>query len=142
LFFCFLHINTNAQVTEDFNDGDFTVNPTWAGNPSNWIVNPSGQLQSNDTIANSIFYLSTANTLANSAQWEFDVQLAFNTSSANYVDAFLTATYSDLTDVNTTGYFVRLGNTDDEISLYRKDTGGTITKIIDGINGVLTGETM
>lgn len=137
LLFCFLKINTNAQFIEDFNDGNFSANPTWAGDSSSWIINPSGQLQSNDTIANSIFYLSTANTLANSAQWEFDVQLAFNTSSANYVDAFLTASYSVLTDINTTGYFIRIGNTNDEISLYRKDAGGTITKIIDGINGVL-----
>ncbi len=37
----------------------------------------------------------------------------------------------------TTGYFVRIGNTNDEICLYRKDNGGVITKIIDGADGVL-----
>jgi hypothetical protein len=57
-----------------------------------------------------------------------------NTSGLNYTDVFLTASTSDLTSNSTTGYFVRIGNTDDEIALYRKD-GATSTKIIDGTNG-------
>ncbi|HEX4373347.1 MAG TPA: lamin tail domain-containing protein [Puia sp.] len=129
--------NLHAQFTDNFNDGDFTANPVWTGNAADWIVNSSSQLQSNNTVANSNFYITTPNTLAVSAQWELYTQLAFNTSSANYADIFLTATASDLTSNNTTGYFVRIGNTDDEISLYRKDAGGIITKIIDGVNGIL-----
>ncbi len=125
-----------SQFTDNFNDGDFTTNPAWIGNTADWTVNPSQQLQSNNTVANSAYYLSTASTLATMAEWEFFVQLTFNTSSANYVDVFLTASQSDLTLANTTGYFVRIGNTDDEIALYRKDAGGAITKIIDGVNGV------
>jgi hypothetical protein len=111
--------NLHAQFTDNFNDGDFTANPVWTGNAADWIVNSSSQLQSNNTVANSNFYITTPNTLAVSAQWELYTQLAFNTSSANYADIFLTATASDLTSNNTTGYFVRIGNTDDEISLYR-----------------------
>ena len=72
-------------------------------------------------VANSTFYISTANTLATAAQWELYVDLAFNTSSANYVDIYLTASQNDLTQNTTTGYFVRLGSTNDNISLYRKD---------------------
>jgi len=126
-----------AQISENFNDGDFTNNPTWIGNTADFIVNTAFQLQSNNTVANSTFYLSTINELSTSAQWEFWVRLAFNPSSANYVDAYLTASASDLGLNSTTGYFVRIGNTDDEISLYRKDANGTITKIIDGVNGIL-----
>ncbi|MEO6720697.1 MAG: lamin tail domain-containing protein, partial [Ferruginibacter sp.] len=70
------------------------------------------------------------------AQWEINVTLTFNTSSANYVDVFLMASASDLSATTTSGYFVRVGNTDDEISLYRKAIGGAITKIIDGVNGI------
>ncbi|RYY53523.1 MAG: hypothetical protein EOO05_21020, partial [Chitinophagaceae bacterium] len=55
----------------------------------------------------------------------------------NYVDVYLTASASDLNQPATSGYFVRLGNTDDEICLYRKDVNGTSTKLIDGVNGVL-----
>ena len=127
---------SQAQFTESFTDGNFTANPTWIGDASDWIINSSFQLQSNDTIANDVFYLSTANTLATSAEWDLYLKLAFNTSSANYVDIYLTASASDITQSSTTGYFIRLGGTNDDICLYRKDASGS-TKIIDGVNGIL-----
>jgi hypothetical protein len=128
---------SKAQLSESFNDGDFTNNPTWTGDTSQWLVNSSLQLQSNDTVKNGSFYISTANTLSFNTQWELYVNLTFNTSSANYVDIYLAASASDLTDKNTTGYFVRLGGTKDDICLYRKDTAGVITKLIDGVDGTL-----
>lgn len=135
---CFLFCMTGyCQFTENFNDGDFTTNPAWVGNTSDWTVNPSLQLQSNNTVASSTFYLSTASTMATTAQWEFYCQITFNPSGANYIDVYLTASASDISLAATTGYFVRIGNTDDEISLYRKDAGGTVVKIIDGVNGIL-----
>jgi len=80
-----------AQLTDDFSDGDFSSNPAWTGNTSSWTVNTALRLQSNNTTANSSFWLSTPSKLATSAQWELYVQLAFNTSSANYVDIYLAA---------------------------------------------------
>src|SRR5882757_498686 len=130
-------IEAKAQLNENFNDGNFTVNPAWVGGTGDWLVNPAFQLQSNNTIANSSYHLSTASILATMAQWEFYSQLTFNPSSANYVDVYLTASASDITQVSTSGYFVRIGSTDDDICLYRKDAPGTITKLIDGINGIL-----
>ena len=88
---------TNAQVVDNFTDGNFTSSPAWVGNTADWIVNPALQLQSNNTVVNGTFYLSTANTLATVAQWEFYCNLTFNTSSTNYADVFLTASASDLT---------------------------------------------
>ena len=125
----------DAQFTDNFTDGNFTANPTWVGNTADWVVNPALQLQSNNTVANSSFYLSTASTLATTAQWDFYCNLSFNTSGANYADVYLTASASDLTLNATSGYFVRIGNTLDEIALYRKDASGTVTKIIDGVDG-------
>ena len=133
----FVSVTTNAQLSENFSDGDFTGNPAWSGGTSDFIVNSYLQLQSNNTVANSNYFISTPNSLATSVQWEMYIQLAFNPSSANYVDVYLTASTSDLTLNTTTGYFVRIGNTNDEICLYRKDNGGVITKIIDGADGVL-----
>ena len=129
-------LSGRAQLTENFSDGDFTNNPAWTGGTTDWIVNPFFQLQSNNTVVNSTYYLSTANGLATTAQWDFFCSLSFNPSSANYVDVFLTASAGDLTQAATTGYFVRMGGTDDEISLFRKDNG-SVTKIIDGTNGIL-----
>lgn len=128
---------TQAQVSDNFTDGTFTANPTWVGNTADWIVNPAFQLQSNNSIANSTFYLSTASTLATTAQWDFYCNLSFNPSGANFADVFLTASASNLSLTTTTGYFVRIGNTQDEIALYKKDAAGVVTKIIDGVDGVL-----
>ncbi len=127
---------TFSQLVESFSDGNFTSNPTWVGNTADWIVNPSLQLQSNNMVANSTFYLSTASTLSTVAQWDFYCNLAFNTSSTNYADIYLTASASNISLTTTSGYFVRIGNTLDEICLYKKDATGAITKIIDGVDGV------
>lgn len=127
----------NAQFTDNFSDGDFSANPAWSGNTGDWTVNASLQLQSNNTVANSNFYLSTASTLSNTAQWEFWCQITFNPSSANYIDVYLTASAADVTQNSTTGYFVKIGNTSDEISLYRKNANGTSTLLIDGADGIL-----
>ncbi len=127
-----------AQVNESFADGNFTANPSWVtSNAADWIVNPSLQLQSNNTTANSTFWISTPSSLATTAQWDFWVRLAYNPSSTNLVDVYLTASGPDLSLNSTTGYVVRIGNTDDEIALYRKDNSGAFVKIIDGVNGVL-----
>ncbi len=139
LFFAFilLNIKANSQFIDNFNDGNYTSNPTWTGNSSDWIINPVLQLQSNNVVASSNFYITTTNALATTAQWEFWCQITFNPSSTNYIDFYLTASASDITLSATTGYYVRVGNTNDEISLYRKNANGTSTILIDGIDGVL-----
>ena len=122
-----------AQVSEDFTDGDFTSNPSWSGSPGAWTIT-LGQLQSQHALANSSFYLSTSSHLALSVEWEFFVRMGFNSSSSNYVDVFLTASLPDLSDATNRGYFLRIGNTSDELALYRKDSSAS-HKIIDGIDG-------
>ena len=134
---CFLFYTKGyGQFSDNFADGDLSSNPVWTGNTADWTVNNALQLQSNNNLTNSTFYVSTASAMATTAQWVFYCQMAFNPSSANYVDVYLTASAGDLTASSTTGYFVRIGNTDDEISLYRKEAGAVV-KIIDGINGIL-----
>jgi len=132
-----ISVSLHAQLSENFNDGDFKTNPGWTGDTSSFVINTALQLQSNSFIQNSTFYLATPNYQCASTQWEYWMRLAFNPSSANYVDTYLVASDSNLSGQKTVGYFVRTGNTDDEISLYRKDSNGIITKIIDGENGTL-----
>ncbi len=75
-----------AQVQDDFADGDLTNNPEWTpDNAANWVV-VSNQLRSNSATLSSSFYITTPSAKATNAQWEFWINLAFNTSGANYVD--------------------------------------------------------
>lgn len=123
----------NAQITDNFSDGDFTANPTWTlGSVTDFSVG-AGQLKSANTTTNSSFYISTTNTLTSNCTWEFWVNLQFATSGSNYVDAYLISDNANLLASNINGYFVRIGNTSDDISLY-KSTAGTQTVIIDGVN--------
>lgn len=122
-----------SQVIDNFSDGDFTNNPVWGGETTEWEV-LSGQLHGIDSLANDTFYLSTPSAVAVPAQWEFWVNLKYNTSSLNYVKVFLASDSADLTKT-TNGYYIQIGNTADEISLYEK-SGATSTKIIDGADGV------
>ncbi len=131
VIFTFLSISMFAQFTDDFSDGDFTSNPAWVGNTSDFIVNASNELQLNgNSVDGGTNYLSTASESFYDASWEFLVKLDFNPSGSNYCDIYLSANTSELTAA-TQGYFVKIGNTADEISLYRKDNSGS-TMIIDG----------
>ena len=121
-----------AQFTDDFTDGDFTNNPTWSGDAGLFTVT-AGELNSQNTGANN-YYLSTPSTLAANAQWDFFFNMQFGTSGANYVDVYLISDVADVTNPND-GYFVRIGGTPDEVSLY-KIVGGTPTILIDGPDGI------
>jgi len=123
----------SAQISETFTDGDYTSNPTWTvSSATDFSVNV-GQLKSANTTTNSAFYISTTNTLTSNCTWEFWVNLQFATSGANYVDVYLISDNSNLLASAINGYFVRIGNTSDDISLY-KSTAGTPSVIIDGVN--------
>mgnify|MGYP005849458711 CR=1 FL=1 len=134
----FLHLISTAQLSDNFDDNDFTNNPTWSGNDTVFTiatVSGNNMLRSNSQTPSNTFYLSTPSTLVNDCQWEFFVNLQFNTSSTNFVDIYLVSNSADLKAASFNGYFVRIGNTADEISLYRR-TGSTNTIIINGTDGI------
>ena len=122
-----------GQFVDDFSDGDFTANPTWTPDvPTNWSV-AGNQLRSNSATASSAFSISTPSAQALNAQWEFYINLQFNTSSANFVDIYLSSSNASMVGAN--GYFVRIGGTPDEVSLY-KSTAGVATLLINGTDDV------
>jgi len=136
----FLCLFSQAQISENFSDGDFTSNPTWTVSaPTDFSVN-AGQLKSANTTTNSAFYISTTNTLTSNCTWEFWVNLQFATSGANYVDAYLISDNSNLLASTINGYFVRIGNTSDDICLY-KSNAGTQSILIDGVNSSVASST-
>ncbi|MFC5269163.1 lamin tail domain-containing protein [Adhaeribacter terreus] len=130
---------TPAQLLETFSDGNFTTNPTWSGDVNLFTVNAVNQLQSNGPAATATGYLATPSQVNIGAEWEFWVNLKFATSSGNLAEVYLMSDVPNLAG-SLNGYFVRIGDTQDEVSLYRK-TGTTATKIIDGTDGTISSTT-
>jgi hypothetical protein len=124
-----------AQLSDNFADNDFSNNPTWTPNNGNNFTIVNNLLRSNSATANSSFYITTPSSLATSATWEFWVNLQFNTSGTNYVDVYLISQNQNLTQTGNNGYFVRIGGTPDEVSLY-KITNGTASLLINGADGI------
>jgi Lamin Tail Domain/Bacterial Ig-like domain len=120
-----------AQVQDNFSDGDFSTNPTWQGSDSIFVVN-TGLLKLQAYPVAAKAYLYTPSQAVHNASWEFFVRMDFNPSSTNYARIYLMADQSDFTKP-LNGYYVMVGNTADEVSLYRQ-TGSTLTKIIDGLD--------
>jgi hypothetical protein len=123
-----------SQINDSFSDGDFTQDPLWLGDQDKFIINEIGQLQLNGANTAEVAYLATPSESVSNAAWSFFIKMEFNPSSNNYMDVYLVSDQIDLKGL-LNGYFVRIGNTTDEISLYRQ-TGekSSSTKIIDGLD--------
>lgn len=134
---CSSGMSLHAQFTDDFSDGDFSADPAWGGSTALFTVD-AGRLRSNSPGAGT-YSLSTPSTQALEAQWAFLVDLRFSTSGANYADVYLVSDAADLaTAVN--GYFVRIGDTDDNVVLYRSDAG-TAVPLVASATGIVNSST-
>jgi hypothetical protein len=120
-----------SQWTDNFSDEDFTINPPWIGNTADFSIEDS-VLRLLAPAVSSTSYLSTSSENVNDASWQFSLRLDFNPSSSNYTKVYLVSSKSNLTE-SLNGYFVKIGNTADEISLYRQD-GLSEVEIIDGFD--------
>ena len=128
-----------AQVNDNFNDNDFTTGTFWGGDIAEWSAT-TGQLQTNGpAVTPTTTHLSTVSALYTNCQWEFFANPKCATSSGNYMEVYLTSDSLNL-EGNNNGYFVKIGNTADEVSLYKK-VSGVSTMIIDGMDGTISGST-
>ena len=133
LLFMLLSVKlTFGQFSDDFTDGNFTINPTWIGNTGAFNINANKQLQSSLSAVAQTVVLATESYLALNAKWEFFVRMDFDPSTANQARIYLIADKQDLGGA-LNGYFIQIGESGsaDSYDLYRQ-TGTTVTKIIDG----------
>jgi len=140
LFFLLMFVVSQfclAQFTDDFTDGDFTLNPVWSGD-NVFFTAAANELNSQNS-GSGLYYLSTPSTFALNGQWNFYFNMKFSTSGANYVDVYLTSDVANVTTPNN-GYFVRIGGITDEVSLY-KIVAGVSTILIDGPDGSVNSST-
>jgi lamin tail-like protein len=124
-----------SQWNDDFSDNEITSNPQWLGNINNFIV--EGEiLRLNAPSVTGSSYLATNSNISLEAEWSLFVKLDFNPSSSNYTKIYL---MSDSANIDNTqnGYYIKIGGTADEISLY-KVSNGSETTLIDGTDGRLS----
>lgn len=139
LFFLLLFLPglLTAQVYDDFEDGDFTKDPTWTGTQDKFKVNGNFQLQLNDTVAG-LSYLSTASSMASDAEWHFWVKLSFSPSSNNNARFYLVSDQEEVTG-SLDGYFLQLGEagSNDAIELFRQQ-GEDVVSVCRGTDGFVS----
>ena len=131
----------HAQLVDNFTDGNFTANPTWTGDAASFQVNAQVLQSNGPAVTGSAVQLSTPCQASTGTVWEFWANLKLGTSAANLADVWLMASQTDLKAPTNSGYFVRLGGTADEVSLFRKDSTRTAVPVIDGLDGTLASAT-
>ena len=136
LFFILFFLSglVNAQDLEEFKDTNLLRNGQWMGQFQSFKLE-NERLKSNHNVANSVFYIATKKQSNLIREWHIDVNLLFNTSSANFVDFVIKSDSLNLL-LSKTNYLIRLGGVNDDISLI-KTVNGIETKLIDGENGFL-----
>ncbi len=127
----FLASRATGQFNDSFTDGDFQSAPVWSGDATKFVVQ-SERLRLLAPANAGSAQLATESHAIHTGQWEFSLQMEFTPSSSNYANVFLVADQPDLKEA-LNGYFVRIGNSSREVSLYRR-SGTAETELIDGLD--------
>ncbi|MFT3737314.1 MAG: lamin tail domain-containing protein [Breznakibacter sp.] len=139
-FFLIAFHTANAQISEMFDDGEFLSSPVWSGTTQKFEVDANGRLRLKAPAETSDAWLFTSSVVSEEASWELDVEMQFDPSSQNYCRIYLMADAPEPAQTKN-GFYLALGYTDDDISLYQL-TDGIAKKLIDGQNGRLTMSTV
>ena len=128
-------LRLNAQITDNFSDGDFSANPVWTGDASSFIVNNATELQLKAPAAGTA-QLRTQGNIPDSAVWSLDLRLTFAPSTSNLLRIYLLADQENLTTAN--GYFLEIGEngTADALRFFRQDAS-TKTLLATGVAGLV-----
>ena len=130
IVFLTLSYSSYGQLFEDFSDGDFTNNPSWEGDTSEFIVNSNLVLQLNAPSVTDTSFLSVeTGTLdfSSNISWDFYVKMDFSPSNNNNFRYYLTSNNNNLKGY-LNGYFIRVGENGslDKLKLYRQDGLATV----------------
>src|SRR5690554_1693760 len=131
LVFCSLFIFSSwSQMTDSFDDGDFTSNPTWVGDVADFKINTNNELQL-DAAAAGESYLSTPHNLTQleNTEWRYKINYGFSPSINNRGDTYLTATAADLSTFPD-GIFMRIGENGSADPIYLMERVGGTESII------------
>ena len=138
-------VSSFGQVSDNFDDGNYTSNPTWTGS-SPFIVNALNELQLNDAIA-AQSYLNTAfaSTSLDNKEWNLYIKQTFagsdNNQSRFYLSAYTDGSWAYTTSgsAGISGYFLKFGEAGsaDAIKFCKDNGSGTITELASGSAGLI-----
>ncbi len=137
LFLLLFPVLAGAQFVDQFDDGDFTSNPSWSGDVNKFVVD-DGMLRLNDNEAGQA-YLATESQIIHNTQWEFWVRLAFTPTNNNHPRIYLVSDSHDLSGP-LNGYYLRIGKDGGDnkrLYFYRQD-GTTDTELLAGSTNIAT----
>ncbi len=138
LIFLTLTISLQAQLNENFTDGNFTNNPTWSGDTSQFKITSSTAIpttmrpgmQLYATIAGNSYLVSPNPITLGNNEFDFWIKLSFNPSSNNNARVYIVSDQSNLKGA-LNGYYIGIGETGDRIT-FCKQSGLIITTLLTG----------
>ncbi len=136
LLLFFLPVTLYAQFIENWDYSSFQEQELWQGNITKFNTSDNIGLLLDAEPETSDAYLFRECKPIDNTTWKFSVELNFNPSSSNYAQVFLVSSHNAYTD-DIEGYFIKIGDTQDDISLWKRQNGKN-TKIIDGEDKVIS----
>lgn len=135
----FIAQHTLGQISDSFDDGNFTEAPAWLGTSENFeiaLINGSNRLKLKAQIAgSSILRLPFSIPNNHNAEWEMIVSHQFASSGQNNSRVYLISDSENFSGpVN--GYYLQFGENgaQDAVELFRQD-GNASTSVLRGPNG-------
>lgn len=130
-----------SQIVENFDDGNFSENPTWIGDDSLFQVNGLGQLQSKgSTSIGKDIYLVTESDFLKGSEWNFLVRFNLSPSTQNFCRFYFTSDSSNLKASINNAYYVQFGGitgNNDSIQ-FIKQIGSNKSVLIGGRRGTVS----
>ena len=140
--FSYFHLVGYTQISDNFSDGNFTSNPAWTGNDTDFVVNSIRHLQLSSS-GTGTSYLKITNTQSlNNCEWNFWINLNFSPSSSNYARVYLVSDQQSFSG-SLNGYYLQFGEnlSNDKVELF-KQTGTVLTSICRTITPITTAFTI
>lgn len=116
-----------CQVIENFSDGDFSQNPEWYGDTSDFKISTSSAIPPEmkpalqlDMESTDSSYMVVLNQLMEETEWNCWIKLSFNTSANNFGKIYLVSNEANLHG-SLQGYYLQIGGSNDSIRFFRQD---------------------
>lgn len=110
-------------LQDDFSDGNFSHQPTWIGDTTAFtIISENGGWLRSNTDSSATHYISTPCAVLDSAEWNITVAFDYSTSSVNF-SVFYVAMDAPSPQTANRAYFLKMGNTADNVCLYYRENG-------------------